>query len=91
MTKFEISIIKHGEYYNFFNSTEVVEEFLKNVRSKFKPTVLNTSKPLLLLKIFKRQLLKILRQFQIVDFGVQKYIKVLISMISFFMDQDIMF
>ena len=40
MTKFEISIIKHGEYYNFFNSTEVVEEFLKNVRSKFKPTVL---------------------------------------------------
>ena len=40
MTKFEISIIKHGEYYNFFNSAEVVEEFLKNVRSKFKPTVL---------------------------------------------------
>ena len=40
LTKFETSIIKHGQYYNFFNSTEVVEEFLKNVRSKFKPTVL---------------------------------------------------
>ena len=40
MTKFEITIIKHGEYYNFFDSTEVVEEFVKNARSKFKPIVL---------------------------------------------------
>ena len=40
MTKFEISIIKHGEYYNFFNSAEVVDDFLRNVHSKFKPSVL---------------------------------------------------
>ena len=39
-TKFEISLIKDGEYYRFFNCTEVVEEFLKNLRSQFKPTVL---------------------------------------------------
>ena len=38
--KFEISIIKHGEYYNFFNSAEVVDDFLRNVGSKFKPIVL---------------------------------------------------
>ena len=40
MTKYEISIMKHGEYYNFFNSEEVVDNFFKNVRSKFKPSVL---------------------------------------------------
>ena len=40
MTKLEISIIKHGEYYNFFNAAEVVDDFLRNVRSKFKPSVL---------------------------------------------------
>ena len=46
MTKFEVSIIKHGEYYNFLNSTEAVEELLKNVvHSKFKLTVLKYIKP----------------------------------------------
>ena len=40
MTKFGISIIKHGEYYSFFNSAEVVDDFLRNVRSKYKPVVL---------------------------------------------------
>ena len=40
MTKFEINIIKHGEYYNFFNSAEVADDFLRNVRSKFKSSVL---------------------------------------------------
>ena len=40
MTKFEISIIKHGEYYNFLNSAEAVDDFLRNVCSKFKPSVL---------------------------------------------------
>ena len=40
MTKFEISIMKHGEYYNFFNSEEIVDDFLRNAPSKFKPSVL---------------------------------------------------
>ena len=40
MTKYEISIMKHGEYYNFFNSEEVVDDFLKNVCSKFTRSVL---------------------------------------------------
>ena len=40
MTKFEISIIKHGEYYNIFNFAELVDDFLRNVHSKFKPSIL---------------------------------------------------
>ena len=40
MTKYEISIMKHGEYNNFFNSEEIVDDFLKNACSKFKPSVL---------------------------------------------------
>ena len=40
MTNFEISIIKHDEYFSFFNSAEVVGDFLGNARSKFKPSVL---------------------------------------------------
>ena len=40
MIEFEISIMKHGEYYSFFSAEEGVEDFLKNVCSKFKPTVL---------------------------------------------------
>ena len=40
MTKFEISIMNYDEYYNFFNSEEVVDDFLRNVRSNVKPSVL---------------------------------------------------
>ena len=36
ITTYEITVGKHGEYYNFSNSDEIIEEFLLNVRSKFK-------------------------------------------------------
>ena len=36
LLKFEITVNKHGEYYNFENSEEVVDDCLKNVRSQFK-------------------------------------------------------
>ena len=35
VTSYEISTQKHKEYYNFENSEELVDKFLKNVRSKF--------------------------------------------------------
>ena len=35
LLKFEITVNKHGDYYDFENSEEVVGEFLKNVRSQF--------------------------------------------------------
>ena len=38
LLKFEITVNKHGGYYNFENSEEVVDDFLKNVRSRFKPS-----------------------------------------------------
>ena len=34
---YEISVQNHKHYYNFENSEELVEDFLKNVRSKIKP------------------------------------------------------
>ena len=36
MLKFEITVNEHGEYYDFENSEEVVDDFLKNVRLRFK-------------------------------------------------------
>ena len=36
--KFEITVNKHGDYSDFEDSEEVVHDFLKNVRSRFKPS-----------------------------------------------------
>ena len=36
--KYEISVKKYSDYYDFHNSEEVVEDFLNNVRSKFMPS-----------------------------------------------------
>ena len=38
LLKFEITVNKHGNYYDFENSKEVVDDFLKNIRSQFKPS-----------------------------------------------------
>ena len=35
---------KHGDYYDFENSEEVVDDFLYNVRSRFKPSGLKLNK-----------------------------------------------
>ena len=40
----EITVKKYGEYYDFTNSEEVVDDFLKNVRSRFKPSGLKLIK-----------------------------------------------
>ena len=42
--KFEITVNKHGEYYDFEKSEEVVNDFLKNVCSRFKPSGLKLIK-----------------------------------------------
>ena len=38
LLKFEITVNKHGDYSDFEDSEEVVHDFLKNVRSRFKPS-----------------------------------------------------
>ena len=38
LLKFEITVNKHGEYYDFENSEEVIDDFLKIVHSRFKPS-----------------------------------------------------
>ena len=44
LLKFEITVNKHGDYFNFKNSEEVVTDFLKNVRSRFKASSLKVIK-----------------------------------------------
>ena len=36
ITTYEITVGNHGKFYNFNNSQEVVNNFLNNIRSKFK-------------------------------------------------------
>ena len=44
LLKFEITVNKHGEYYEFENSEEVVDDFFKNIHSRFKPSGLKLIK-----------------------------------------------
>ena len=37
LTIYSVKFQKHKDFYNFFNSEEVVDDFLKNVKYKFKP------------------------------------------------------
>ena len=37
LTIYSVEFQKHKDFYNFFNSEEVVDDFLKNVKYKFKP------------------------------------------------------
>ena len=37
ITKYEVSVNKHTDYYDFGNAQQVVDDFLRNVRSKFRP------------------------------------------------------
>ena len=37
ITSYEISVNKYRDYYDFENAEQVVDDFLRNVRSKFKP------------------------------------------------------
>ena len=41
---FEITVNKHDDCYDFENSEEVADDFLKNVRSRFKPSGLKLTK-----------------------------------------------
>ena len=44
LLKFEITVNKHGEYYDFENSEEVIDYFFNNVCSRFKPSGLKLIK-----------------------------------------------
>ena len=37
ITKYDVSVNKHSDYYNFEDAEQVVDDFLRNVRWKFKP------------------------------------------------------
>ena len=59
--KFEITVNKHGDYYDFENSEEVVDDFLKNVRSRFKPSGLKLIKCLFVIENIQQSAFENLR------------------------------
>ena len=48
--QFQITVNKFGDYHDFENSKEAIDEFLRNVRSQFKPTGLKLSKSLFVIE-----------------------------------------
>ena len=59
LLKFEITVNKESEYYDFENSEEVSDDFFKNVRSRFKLSGLNLLNVHLRLRIFSSLCLRI--------------------------------
>ena len=50
LLKFEVTVNKHGDYYDFENSEEVVDKFLKNIHSQFKSSGLKLIKCLFVIE-----------------------------------------
>ena len=61
LLKFEITVNKHGDYYDFENSEEVVDDFLKNFCSRFKPSDLKLIKCLLVIENIQQPVFENLR------------------------------
>ena len=61
LLKFEITVNKHGDYYSFENSEEVADDFLKNVRSWFKPLGLKLIKSLFVIENIQQSAFENLR------------------------------
>ena len=61
LLKFEITVNKHGDYYDFENSEEVVDDFLKNVRWRFKQPGLKLIKCLFVIEMIQQSAFENLR------------------------------
>ena len=59
LLKFEVTVNKNGDYYDFKNSEEVVDDFLKNVHSQSKLSGLKLIKCSFVIEIYNSLLLKI--------------------------------
>ena len=63
LLKFEIKVNKHGDCYAFENSEEVLDDFLKNVRSWFKSSGLKLIKCSFVIENIQRSAFENLRPF----------------------------
>ena len=61
LLKFKITVNKHGDYYDFENSGEVVDDFLKNACSRFKPSGLKLIKCLFVIENIQQSAFENLR------------------------------
>ena len=61
LLKLETTVNKHGDYYDLENSEEVVDDVLKNVRSRFKPSGLKLIKCLFVIENIQQSAFENLR------------------------------
>ena len=61
LLKFKMTVNKHGDYYDFENSGEVVDDFLKNACSRFKPSGLKLIKCLFVIENIQQSAFENLR------------------------------
>ena len=61
LSKFEITVNKDGDQYDFENSEEVVYDFLKNIRLRFKPSNLKLVKCFLVIEYIQQSAFENLR------------------------------
>ena len=82
--KYEISVKKFSDYYDFHNSEEVVEDFLNNVRPKFKPSVPVLIKCEIIIKNIQQSAYENLRPILNTRYWSLTHTEPLILMITFF-------
>ena len=83
--RFEITVNKHGDYYDFESSEEVVDDFLKNVRLRFKPSGLKLTKCSFVIENIQQSTFENLRTILNTRIGQLMFAKPLILMILYFM------
>ena len=84
LTIYSVELQKHKDFYNFLNSEEVADDFLRNVKYKFKPGGKKLIKFSFTIETFSNCLIKIEGQLSIVDIGLLHPLKGPILMTLYF-------
>ena len=91
LLKFEITVNKHGDYYDFENSEEVVDDFLKNASSRFETSSLKLIKCSFVIENIQQSAFENSKPILIQGIRQLMFTKPLILMILYFMDSDKIF
>ena len=73
--KYKISAKRFGKYYDFYNSEQLVDDFLNNVRTKFRPSDLVLVKCRFIIENIQQALSENVRPILNNGTGLQKHIE----------------